>query len=106
MKNNAQSLNNRFIVETYKEDRALKAQVSSGFAMISQKVSLKGLKLLSDVHGSTGSSSFDYFAGSTVYIRESLLQSQPWAKASFTSEAIEGEFMIVDVAYVEFVVPA
>lgn len=93
------SVNNRLIVETYKEDRGLKSTVSNGFAMVQQKVSVKGLKLLAG--GTIG----DIFVskGSLVYIRESSLQSQPWAKASFTSDAIDGEFMIVDASHIEFV---
>lgn len=95
------SLNGRFIVETYKEDRALKATVSNGFAMVQQKVSVKGLTLLADVMNSDG----QYIAhkGSKVYIREGNLQAAAWAKVSFTSEAIEGEFMIVEQQYIEFV---
>lgn len=98
----AHSMNGRFILETYKEDRALKATVSNGFAMVSQKVSLKGLKVLADVMSPvTG----QYLArkGDLAYIREASLQSQPFAKASFTSDNIEGEFMIVDISHIEFV---
>ena len=101
-----QSLNNRFIVETYKEDRGLKATVQNGFAMVAQKVSVKGLKLLADATFVIGNETQTYLAGSTVYIKEGLLQSAPWAKVAFTSDAIEGEFMIVDATYIEFVVPA
>jgi hypothetical protein len=100
-----QSLNNRFILETYKEDRGLKAEVKNGFAMVAQKVSLKGLKLLADIQGSqAGGAYFNYKKGDIAYIREANLQSAPWAKAAFTSDAIEGEFMIVDASYIEFVV--
>jgi hypothetical protein len=95
------SLNGRFILESYKEDRALKATVQNGFAMVSQKVSLKGLKLLADVQNATGQ--YIAYRGDIAYIREASLQNQPWAKATFTSDAIEGEFMIVDQAHIEFV---
>lgn len=98
-----QSLN-RYIVETYKEDRALKATVQNGFAMVSQKICLKGLKLLANAVVAVGDTHFEYPIGSTVYIKESSLQSQPWAKVSFSSESIEGNFMIVDPIHVEFVV--
>lgn len=100
------SLNNRFIVETYKEDRALKATVSNGFAMVSQKVSVKGLRLLVDVDVAVnGKVSQRARKGDLVYIREASLQSQPWAKTSFTAEGIDGEFIIVDQVHVEFVIP-
>lgn len=95
------SLNGRFIVESYKEDRALKATVQNGFAMVSQKVSLKGLKLLADVQNAQGQ--YIAYKGDTAYIREASLQSSPWAKATFTSDAIEGEFMIVEQSHIEFV---
>lgn len=98
------SLNNRFIVESYKEDRALKTTVSNGFAMVQQKGSIKGLKLLADATISVGLGLEVIPKGSVVYIKEGALQSQPWAKASFTSDAIEGEFMIIDMAHIEFVV--
>lgn len=94
---------NKFIVETYKEDRALKATVSNGFAMVSQKVQVKGLKLLADTILMVNGIHMTYPAGSSVYIKEASLQSAPWAKQSFTSDAIEGEFMIVDQAHIEFV---
>lgn len=96
------SPNGRYILESYKEDRALKATVSNGFAMVSQKVSLKGLKLLADVL-SPVTGQYIAYKGDIAYIREASLQSQPWAKATFTAEAVEGEFIIVDQSHVEFV---
>lgn len=95
------SLNGRFIVESYKEDRALKATVQNGFAMVSQKVTLKGLKLLADVQNAAGQ--WIAYKGDVAYIKESSLQSQPWAKATFNSEGIDGEFIIVDMAHIEYV---
>lgn len=95
------ALNGRFILESYKEDRALKATVQNGFAMVSQKVSLKGLKLLADVQNAQGQ--LIAYKGDIAYIRESFLQSQPWAKATFTADAIEGEFIIAEQAHIEFV---
>lgn len=94
---------NKFIVESYKEDRGLKATVQNGFAMVSQKVQIKGLKLLANVVVAVNGSKIEYNVGSIVYIKEANLQSQPWAKQVFTSDIIEGEFMIVDSSYVEFV---
>lgn len=95
------SLNGRFILESYKEDRALKSTVQNGFAMVQQKVSVKGLKVLADVQNASGQ--FIAYKGDIAYVREHSLQSQPWAKATFTSDAIEGEFMIVESAHIEFV---
>lgn len=95
------SINGRFILESYKEDRALKATVQNGFAMVSQKVSLKGLKLLADVQNAQGQ--WIAYKGDIAFVRESSLQSQPWAKSTFTSEGIEGEFIIVEQAHIEYV---
>lgn len=95
------SLNGRFILESYKEDRGLKATVTNGFAMVQQKVSIKGLKLLADVRGVDGQ--YVAYAGDTAYIRESSLQSQPWAKATFTSDGIDGEFIIADITHIEYI---
>lgn len=93
------AVNGKVIVETYKEDRGLKATVSNGFAMVQQKVQVVGLKALADARvGDTY-----IHRGDTVYIKEGSLQSAPWAKASFTSDVIEGQFMIVTAEHIEFV---
>lgn len=97
------SVNNRLIVEPYHSDRALKATAGSGFALVSQKVNLKGLKLL------VGASIFEngheiyWDAGAIVYIREELLYTQPWAKHQMECEGIEGKFIIVDRQFVEMI---
>jgi hypothetical protein len=94
---------NKYIVETYKEDRALKAEVKNGFAMVQQKVTVKGLKLLADAVITMGGTALEIPAGSVVFIKEGALQSQPWAKAAFSAEGVEGDFMIVEPNFVEFV---
>lgn len=96
------SMNGRFVLESYKEDRALKATVQNGFAMVSQKVSLKPLRVLADVY-SPVTGELLAKAGDKAYVREAYLQSQPWAKQTFTADGIEGEFMIAEMAHVEFV---
>jgi hypothetical protein len=96
------SLNNRVIVEPYKTDKTLKAEVRNGFAMIEQKVTVKGLKLLAEAH----TEKYGFISkGSMVYIRESYLHSQEWAKTIFKSDGIEGPFIIVDLNFVEFIGP-
>lgn len=106
------SLNNRFVVEAYFTDRSLKAKETNGFALIQQKVELKGLRLLvparienllsTTANGGPLTSNI-IPAGSTIFIREELLHSQPWAKKILESESVEGKFIIVDMANVEFV---
>ena len=93
------SLNNRFVVEAYFTDRALKAKETNGFALIQQKIELKGLRLLMDANLEDSVVP----KGSTIFIREEYLHSQPWAKKILESESVEGKFIIVDVANVEFV---
>lgn len=94
---------NKFILEPYHSDRALKATTGSGFAMIAQKVTLKPLKLLANFEGHINSSYISLQKGATVYIREELLHTQPWAKQMMECEGIEGKFMIVDVQYIEMI---
>ena len=101
----AASLNNRLIVEAYFTDRSLKAKETNGFAMIQQKVAVKGLKLLMNANCSIGNELVVFDKGSTVYIREELLHTQQWAQKILESEAVDGKFMIVDLNNVEFVVP-
>lgn len=94
---------NRFILESYKEDRALKTVEKNGFAMVSQKISLKGLRLLADANIMFQGAYGFYPAGSIAYVKEGALQSAAWAKIAFTAEGIEGEFIIADPLAVEFV---
>ena len=95
------SMNNRLIVEAYKKE-GLKTVVNQGFAMIEQKVSLKGLKVLMDAQLSDGT----FVAkGSTAYIKEELLHTQPWAKQSYTCNFLNEPFMPIDITHVDFIVP-
>ena len=98
------SLNNRFILEPYKGDRALKANASSGFAIVQQKVSLVGLTLLADVDLARDVFVQTFSKGSKAYIKEEELFTQQWALKVFESDAIQGKFIIVDAAHVQFVV--
>jgi hypothetical protein len=91
------SVNNRLIVEPYIKG-ALESKVQNGIATPGQKDGVKGLKVL--VNFQLPNSQW-LKAGSTVYIREEVL-NQPWASKLLTSPAIEGRFMIVELTYVEF----
>ena len=103
MKNNPQSLNNRFILEPYKNDRTLKSNASTGFAIVQQKVSVVGLTLLADAEITFNGLGRTFDKGSIVYIKEELLFTQPWAQKVYESDAIEGKFIIVDSTYIEFI---
>ncbi len=96
---------NRFVVEPYLTDRGLKVRESNGFAMIQQKVTVKGLKLMMDFQGSINGSNFNFPKGSVAFIREELLHTQPWAQKPLEAEGVEGKFLIIDRIHVEFVVP-
>jgi len=98
-----QSFNNRFILEPYAGDRTIKTTSGSGFAMIQQKVSLKGLKLQADFEGILNGYYVSLPKGSIAYVREELLFTQQWAKQILESDAIEGKFIIVDSNFVEMI---
>lgn len=99
------SLNNRLVLEAYKKE-GLKSVVHNGFAMTQQKVLVKGLKVLMkstlQIHGQF---SIEVNPGDMAYIREEYLHSAPWAQKILQSDAVEGDFMIIDQQYIEFVVP-
>jgi hypothetical protein len=107
------SMNNRFVVEPYMSDRQIKTTGGQGFAMIQQKVKLVGLKLLMSVRtdqvhqiavdGFQSSGPIMIPSGATVWIKEELLYTQEWAKKIYECEAVEGKFIIVDKAFVEFI---
>jgi len=94
------SVNNRLIVETYKKE-SLKAVERNGFASISQKLALKGLKVLIEAMLSDNTL---VQKGSIVYIKEEILHTQAWAQKTLECDAIEGPFLIVDLVHVEFIV--
>lgn len=98
------SINNRLIVEPYKKE-GLKATVTNGFAMVTQKVSLKGLLVLMDAEINLPNGGYMRVRpGDTVYIKEELLHTQQWAQKIYQSDAIQGDFMIIESTYVDFVV--
>lgn len=96
---------NKLIVEVYKKE-ALKSTEKNGFAFVSQKLSLKGLRVLIPAHLNVGTAEGMYVrSGSTVYIKEEVLHTHPWAQKALECSFIESPFIIVDMSYVEFIVP-
>lgn len=95
------SMNNRLVVEAYKKE-GLKSSVNNGFAMIAQKVVVKGLQVLMDAKLPDGT-----FVpkGSTAYIREETLHTQQWAQKALEADTLPVPFLIVDMSYVEFIAP-
>lgn len=97
----ATSFNNRLIVEKYVKG-AIRHKERNGFAFIDQKLNLKGLKVLVDAQLSDG---IAIEKGSIAYIKEEALHTAAWAQKVLESEEIEGQFLIVDLANVEFISP-
>jgi len=96
------SINNRLILSEYVNAGQLKREVQHGIAMVSQKVTLHGLTVLMDSKLADGTW---VPRGSKAFIKESLLHTSPWAKSTYQAEGIEGKFIIVDLTYVDFIVP-
>lgn len=97
------SFNNRFILEPYHSDRAIKMTTGSGFALIAQKVSLTPLRLKVDFEGIVHGYYTHLPKDSVVYIREEFLHTQAWAKQVLECSDIDGKFIIVDSMYVEMI---
>lgn len=97
----SRSMNNRLIVQVYKKE-ALKSEIKNGFALIQQKVSLKGLKVLVDCKLSDNTL---VRKDSTAYIKEETLHTQAWAQKALECDALKEPFLIVDLSYVEFITP-
>jgi len=99
------SMNNRLIVEAYKKE-GLRATEKNGFAFVSQKLALKGLKVLVDTRLDDGTRFGLYVRkGSTAYIREESLHTQAWAQKALECETLPCPFLIVDMQFVEFLSP-
>jgi hypothetical protein len=93
------------MVETYTGERALRSNNQSGFAMIEQKTTLKGMRTLTDTMVTLGQSSRLVPKGSTVFIREELFFQPGWSQKPFHADGVEGNFLIVDANFVEFINP-
>lgn len=95
------SFNNKLILEAYKQTE-IKGEVRQGWAQIGQKNNLKGLRVLISATLSDGTV---IPSGSTAYIKEEFLHSQPWAKNKLKSDTLPGEFIIVTMSEVEYISP-
>lgn len=95
------SLNNRLIVEKYVKGE-LRHKERNGFALIDQKLNLKGLKVLVDAY-LTGHILVK--RGSVAYIREEVLHTAAWAQKALESDTLSVPFIIADLSQVEYIVP-
>ena len=101
MKIGTLSFNDILILEPYQQGQGFKEEIRGGIAIVQQKSSLFGLKVLVEAKLSDGSF---IPAGSTAYISEELLSTQQWAKKMWTSAALpEKKFIKVELKYVDMV---
>lgn len=95
------SFNGKLVLEAYVHTE-IRSNTSKGWTGVVQKNNLKGLKVLVDADLPNGES---VQAGSTAWIKEDFLYSQPWAKDIRKCDFIPGEFILVTMNEVEFVSP-
>ena len=94
------SLNNRLVLELYNKE-ALKPRMQGGIATPGQRDGLKGLKVLMDARLPEPYGRVP--AGSVAYIREEILHTHDWASKPMTCDFLSSKFLVVDIAYVEFI---
>ena len=92
------SINNRIALECYVKD-GLKSKVQNGIATPGQRDGMKGLRVLI---GTTLSDGRHIPAGSTAYIKEEVLYTQPWATKFLTCDFLNEKFMLADLHQVDF----
>jgi hypothetical protein len=95
------SFNGKLVLEAYLQTE-IKAEIRSGWATVNQKSTLKGLKVLVQATLQDGTV---VPAGSTAYIKEEFLHTQPWAKNKLKSDTLPGEFILATMNEVEYIVP-
>lgn len=97
----ASSYNNKLILQAYIHTE-IRAEGNKGWIQASQKNNLKGLKVLIQAILSDGTV---VPAGSTAYLKEELLHSAPFAKNKLKCDTLPGEFILVTMGEVEYLVP-
>ena len=95
------SYNDQIITEVYKQGQGLKTEIRGGFAFVSQKTQLAGLRVLVDAKLNDGSF---ICKGSTIFVAEDELSTMAWAKTPKTAETLDTkEFIVVPLRNVVFV---
>ena len=92
---------NKLVLEAYVH-KGIESEQRSGWVTPGQKNKLKGLKVLIQVNLQDGTT---IPVGSTAYIKEELLHTQPWAKNKLKSDTLPGEFIVVTMNEVEYIDP-
>jgi len=96
------SYGKNIICKPYQGKKELKSEIRGGVAMITQKSQIVGLKVLKDAKIDGG---VVIKAGDTVYLKEDVVYSNKTyhENMSFTTENIEGSYVVVDYNSVLFV---
>ena len=94
------SVNRKILCKPYVSSKSIKSEVTKGMAMIVQKSTLVGLKVLMDaqVDADTLIKKDSY-----VYISEEVLHNQPIYQKPLTASCLEEPFVTVDFGHVVFV---
>jgi hypothetical protein len=93
------SLNNTILLEPYISTRKIEATVNKGLATVKQKGTMIGLKVIADAKLSD---SHIVKKGSIAYFDESFLHTNQGLLKPMTCDAIEGQFIIMNIGNVVF----
>lgn len=95
------STNQLLVCEPYIGSTGLKSKISSGVAIIQQKTTLIGLKVMMDFKISKHES---LKKGDTVYIKEEIMmQFKDQYSRKLDCKDVDGEFILVNFAHVAFI---
>lgn len=94
------SYNKQIICEPYRGSTGIKSKISSGVAVIQQKVGVIGLKVLQDAVIDTETT---LKAGDIVYIREEILHTNKPYSQALECKDIKVPFALINFAHVAFV---
>ena len=94
------SYNKQIICEQYQGSKGIKAKISSGVAVIQQKVGVIGLKVLQDA---VIDSDTILKKGDTVYIKEEILHINTPYSQNLECSDIKEPFALINFAHVAFV---
>lgn len=87
------SFNEHLVCEPYTKGKQMDAKVNSGFAMIEQKNTLYGLKVLVPCKMPDGT---HVPAGSTAYFLEEVLYSQQWSRNKLSCDSLDKECILAE----------
>jgi len=95
-----ESYNKQVICEPYKGSTGIKSKVSSGVAVVQQKVGVIGLKVLANA---VISDTLILKRGDTVYVKEEILHTHKQYSQHLECKDIKEPFALINFAHVAFV---